>query len=123
MKDFNFEIIDNLCPLCKNIGSTFHKDDFFLCTNCFGVFKRRSLYPSVEKEKKRYELHNNDVNDIKYQNFVSPITSLVIEEYSPLNTGLDFGAGTGSVISKILKDKEYNISLYDPFFHNNPELL
>lgn len=123
MQYLSNRIIDNLCPLCKNKGNIFYKDEFFLCTTCFGIFKKRSLYPSIEKEKERYELHNNDVNNLKYQKFVSPITSLVFEEYSPQNKGLDFGAGTGPVISKILKDKGYNISLYDPFFHNNPELL
>ena len=71
----------------------------------------------------RYEEHNNDVNDEKYQQFVSPITSAILKTHSAEDLGLDFGAGTGPVISKVLKDNNYSIFQYDPFFHKYPELL
>ena len=44
-------------------------------------------------------------------------------DFTSKHTGLDFGAGTGPVISKVLKDNEYKIKQFDPFFHNYPELL
>ena len=68
-------------------------------------------------------MHNNDVNDVGYQQFVSPITSAVLNDYSSEHKGLDFGAGTGSVISKILTDDQLHIKAYDPFFHNDTSLL
>ena len=67
--------------------------------------------------------HNNDVDDIGYQQFVSPITSAVMNDYSSEHKGLDFGAGTGPVISKVLTDNQFNIKAYDPFFHNHSQLL
>ncbi len=111
------------CPLCQNPGKIFHTDEFFLCDTCLGIFRPKRCYLSASEEKSRYEKHNNDVNDIRYQQFVSPITSAVLKECSPKDVGLDFGAGTGPVISKMLKDQRYTIKQYDPFFHNYPDLL
>ncbi len=82
-----------------------------------------SQYMSFDNEKKHYSHHNNDVNDKGYQNFVSPITSSILKDYTPKDKGLDFGAGTGSAISKVLTDNQYQISQYDPYFHNHPNLL
>ena len=76
-----------------------------------------------ESEEKHYRFHNNDVEDRGYQNFVSPITSRILADFGPEHSGLDFGAGTGSAISKILTDQQYQIVQYDPYFHDHPELL
>jgi cyclopropane fatty-acyl-phospholipid synthase-like methyltransferase len=49
--------------------------------------------------------------------------TIVLNDFTPKHSGLDFGAGTNSVIVKLLKDKKYNIVEYDPFFSNHPEVL
>lgn len=74
-------------------------------------------------EKSRYEEHINDVEDNGYQKFVSPITVAILNDFSTSDKGLDFGAGTGPVISKLLNESNFSIKLYDPFFHNYPKLL
>lgn len=71
----------------------------------------------------RYMEHNNDVSDVRYRNFVSPITDSVLKNFSKVDKGLDYGGGTGPVIAEVLKEKEYDISVYDPYFHYFPELL
>ncbi|MDT0554661.1 class I SAM-dependent methyltransferase [Patiriisocius hiemis] len=78
---------------------------------------------SPEKEKERYLKHQNDVTDLGYKNFVSPIINTVLTSFSKSAKGLDFGAGTGPVISTILKEKGYKTKLYDPFFHSNKNVL
>lgn len=90
---------------------------------CHGIFLDQNHYVSSEAEKERYEGHNNDVNNVGYQRFVSPITQYVQQNYSPRHHGLDFGSGTGPVISKILIDKGYHIVQYDPFFHDEIQVL
>lgn len=101
----------------------FFDNRYFKCNVCTGIFLAQQYYPTATREKARYEEHNNDVNDIRYQEFVSPITNAVIKDYLPQHSGLDFGAGTGPVTSKLLQDQGYAIKQYDPFFHNYPELL
>lgn len=114
------------CPLCNSKSSIFYQKDerlFFQCANCYGIFLDKRLRLSSAEEKARYNTHNNDVDDERYQQFVSPITSAVIKDFTKNHIGLDFGAGTGPVISKLLTDIDFQISQYDPFYHNYPMLL
>jgi len=111
------------CPLCYNSGKPFYKDIFYVCKECKGIFRSKEILPSAEMEKARYEQHRNDINDVGYQQFVSPIIDAVLQSFKPSHKGLDFGAGPGSMITGVLKSKGYNIKQFDPFFHNFPELL
>jgi len=116
----------NNCPLCNSSSTVFyqHKNQLYhQCSNCNGIFVDKKLRPDSETEILRYREHNNNINDYGYQSFVSPITSTILRDFTKDHKGLDFGAGTGPVISMILKDNSFNIKLYDPFFHNYPNLL
>jgi len=118
--------MSNLCPLCHSEASLFHENEHrihYQCPTCFGIFADTKSRPSETIEKKHYKKHNNDVEDKGYQEFVSPITDSIRKDFDTKHKGLDFGAGTGPVLSKILKDNGYSIVQYDPYFHNYPELL
>ncbi|WP_455755762.1 class I SAM-dependent methyltransferase [Sulfurimonas sp.] len=114
-----------VCPLCSTHSEVFFSDidTYYRCNTCHGVFVDENNRPNLESEKQRYEIHENDVDDKGYQKFVSPITSSILKDFSQDSKGLDFGAGTGPVLSKVLQDNNYSIKQYDPFFHNYPELL
>lgn len=111
------------CPLCKSIASSILDGGYYQCHTCNGIFLNPELYISSDKEKEIYETHNNDVNDERYQEFVSPITNSILDEFSPHHKGLDFGAGTGPVISKVLQDLGYDVKQYDPYFYPDEDLL
>lgn len=112
------------CPLCSALLVQKIDNEYFDCGNCQALVKDPALYIDAEQEKAFYELHNNDVHDKGYQKFTSPITNYVLNHYSPQNKGLDFGSGTGPVISKVLRDNGFqNIIQYDPFFCPNDEAL
>jgi SAM-dependent methyltransferase len=116
----------NKCTLCSAVADFFYQGNqkkYYSCRNCLAIFLDPGMHLSSEDEKKRYEEHNNDVNDIRYQKFVEPIVSQIEKKFNKEHTGLDFGAGPGPVITKMLRDKGFNILLYDPFFFNIPELL
>lgn len=112
------------CSLCHgSLKANKIGGDFYDCSLCRGILRDDRFYVSLEDEKKRYEEHNNNVDDPRYQKFVSPITDAVLRDFNKNATGLDFGAGTGPVISKVLRDHNYSIVTYDPFFCNKPEVL
>jgi SAM-dependent methyltransferase len=114
------------CPLCAGMADLCYKDKkkiYFICRICKGISLERTLLPEPEKEKERYLQHNNDIEDLGYQSFVFPIVEAVTRDFNNNSKGLDFGAGPGPVISKLLKDNGYDISMYDPFFHDHRELL
>lgn len=116
----------HICPLCKNNAQSYYQDkdiNYYRCKICDAVFEDENHRPQSSAEKLRYEIHENDVEDLNYQKFVSPITSSVLKDFTSYSKGLDFGAGTGPVISKVLNDNGYTITEYDPYFHNYPERL
>ncbi len=118
-------LLSPACPLCGsgskfyfNTGKSYHR-----CKNCLSIFLDKKNFVSKEEEKKRYLEHNNDVSDPGYRAFVSPVTSRILKNFNRHHTGLDFGCGTGPVISEILRENGYMIETYDPMFCNRPELL
>lgn len=116
----------NHCPLCNSLSNVFYQQKnrvYHQCNNCYGIFIDEKLRPNRETEMLRYQKHDNDIEDEGYQKFVFPITSGIMKDFTQNHKGLDFGTGTGPVISKILKDNNFQIQLYDPFFHNHPNLL
>ncbi len=70
------------CPLCKSEAKAFYKDEHYCCNNCKGIFVPKSKLPNPEAEKARYEEHNNDEDDLKYQEFVLPITDKILQNFS-----------------------------------------
>ena len=113
------------CRLCKSQAPFFNseKREYFLCPFCKAIFVGRQYLPNQTKEKERYLEHNNNISDSGYQNFVTPVVKAISECFSSSASGLDYGAGTGPVVAKMLSDSNYKIELFDPFFYNNPELL
>ncbi|MGB0788056.1 MAG: class I SAM-dependent methyltransferase [Marinirhabdus sp.] len=115
------------CPICEYpktvlfYNTNAHR--FLQCKNCGTVFRDPKGYLSAKAEKARYLTHNNDVEAIGYQNFVKPIVRAVQCGFENWAQGLDFGAGTGPVITKLLSEKGYNMTLYDPFFYPGTSVL
>ena len=114
------------CVLCNSITNFFksaNKRDYYKCPSCMAVQLNSFIYVSEQQEINLYKTHNNDVFDKGYQNFVSPIFNSVINDFNNSTTGLDFGCGTGPVITKLLRDQNYTMVTYDPFFDNNENAL
>ncbi len=114
------------CPLCDSNANHFYSHrsrEFYFCTHCFSVFLDPKNYLTATEEQKHYEQHNNDVHDLGYQEFVAPLVNAIKKDFSTQHQGLDFGSGTGPVITKMLRDVQYSIIEFDPFFANNPAVL
>lgn len=114
------------CTLCGSDTKTYEvwrEKEYLKCKGCNALLLNSKDYLNAEQEKRRYQEHNNDVYDPRYQKFVSPIVDGVLRDYGREDLGLDFGAGTGPVITKMLKDQGYDIKIYDPFFANYPGKL
>ncbi|NHN24314.1 class I SAM-dependent methyltransferase [Flavobacterium jejuense] len=114
------------CLLCNESATVFCEKPnhlFYKCDNCQGIFRPKHTFFDTSSEKKHYEQHNNNVNDLGYQKFVEPLVNAILKDFSPNDKGLDFGSGTGPVISKMLHEKGYQVENYDIFFENVPEKL
>ncbi|WP_432410766.1 class I SAM-dependent methyltransferase [Rasiella sp. SM2506] len=115
------------CILCRSAKtSEYFRDEqhcFFVCDTCTTVFRHPETWITPLAEKERYLAHKNDVEDPGYQKFVSPLVEAVSASFPSTALGLDFGAGTGPVVAKLLREQSYSIVLYDPFFHTDTGVL
>ena len=96
---------------------------FLECRKCTSIFREPATWVTAAAEKARYLTHKNDVDNLGYQRFVSPIVEAVQANFDSKTSGLDFGAGTGPVAAKLLSEQGYSLTLYDPFFYPNKEVL
>ncbi|MCH8518430.1 class I SAM-dependent methyltransferase [Candidatus Gracilibacteria bacterium] len=101
----------------------FYQETFYKCRGCKSVYRDAQYFLNDQQEKARYDTHNNDILDVGYQRFVSPITTRVERDFEIHVKGLDYGAGPGPVISHILSEKGYQLALYDPYYHPDTSVL
>lgn len=119
--------IKNCCPLCLgNRVSFFSKDqnrDYYRCFDCKLVFVLSEDFLSAKDEKKKYDHHQNSIENSGYCHFLD---RLLIPMQSYLKSGamgLDFGSGPGPTLSILMEQRGYDISIYDYFYENNPKVF
>lgn len=107
------------CPLCLKKAASFltieGQGHYWRCTSCDSVFMDRKDLLSAEKEKQRYDLHQNDISDPGYMEYLAPLRDEVLKHVARGSRGLDFGCGPSPALAKSL-GPDYQIDLYDPFF-------
>jgi hypothetical protein len=113
----------SLCGSATNFHAAFRDKDYYRCLNCLSVMMDPAFFLTPAEEKKRYDQHNNDVSDPRYRKFVQPLVDNILDNFNVEAKGLDFGAGPGPVVAVMLREKGYNIALYDPYYWEQPELL
>ncbi len=115
----------SICPLCHTPSTLYYEDTqrYCRCPQCCAIFVIQEDLPKPNEEKQRYELHDTDTEDAGYRKFVSPITSKVLQEFTPTDKGLDYGAGRSAIISCVLQEAGYSIYNYDPYFHPDTTVL
>ena len=109
------------CPLChgdqNSIKHTKQDGQVYLdCEFCRLIYMDEAYRLSPQQERAHYETHNNDISDVRYQNFVSPIVDYISRHVEKGKLGLDYGAGAGPVVSALLIDQGFEMKLYDPYF-------
>lgn len=120
-----------LCRLCRSEnGSIFYIDDdvnfgniFFKCNDCKLIFVQQDSLPNPELEKERYLSHNNDVDDPKYQTFLSKLWNPMKKRLVKGASGLDYGAGPGPALLHMMSRSGYIVQMYDPFFATDISVL
>lgn len=109
-----------LCPLCHSTHHThFHSDKrrpYYQCQTCKLVFVPPEYYLSPTEEKQIYDLHQNDVDDQGYLQFLDRFIQPLQERLNGTETGLDFGSGPTPVLATRLKNAGYEMAIYDIFY-------
>ena len=119
-------LMKNHCPLCSSKGRTFFEDSknsFFLCPECYGIFRDPDQFLNLKTEKERYLHHRNDMEDKGYYEFIHPLIEQVKLLIPEGNTGLDFGCGHTPVLSNYLLQEGYQMFVFDALFFNDNSIL
>lgn len=109
------------CILCEGPATLFfieprNQYQYLHCQTCDLRFLHPRFRLTSKEEHSRYLLHKNDINDLEYQKFVSPLYKVVLDRCSSDSIGLDYGCGAAPVVSHLLTQQGYSILHYDPFF-------
>jgi SAM-dependent methyltransferase len=115
------------CPLCDHDDADpFFEDQnriYLRCLNCRLVFVPPCYWLNAEEEKATYDLHENDAQDQGYRQFLSRLSTPLLERLDSNQKGLDYGCGPGPTLSVLLEEQGQQVDLYDPFYYNDPSVF
>lgn len=108
----------NSCVFCletaiieKIIGNTKYSQ----CSSCQGVFVNREFLPGDEAEKRRYELHQNTLENAGYRGYLESFIK-IFETFPGIETIFDYGCGPSPALVQLLVNRGYDARGWDPFF-------
>lgn len=118
--------LDN-CLLCRGVElqTLSPKNDerhYYLCHACKLIAVDPIYYLSEEDEKKRYQSHNNGIDEPGYVSFLNRIVEPALSYINKSMKGLDFGCGPAPTLSKLVNSHGITCDDYDPLFHFNTPL-
>lgn len=112
--------LEEPCPLCEDShAALLHRAaarSFWRCGNCGLIFVPAGERLGAAAEKARYDLHENDPADLRFQQFLEPLSDAVLRATKPDAEGLDFGCGPGSALATMLRRAGRGVSLFDPYY-------
>lgn len=112
------------CALCGSSTAPFHRvenrsmcREFVRCRVCDLVSVPRRFHVGHEAERQRYLEHDNDPDDSDYRAFLARLWDNLRPRLEPGSKGLDYGAGPGPALARMMEEDGFDVSLYDKHFH------
>ncbi|MCF6237281.1 MAG: class I SAM-dependent methyltransferase [Candidatus Marinimicrobia bacterium] len=90
--------------------------EYLHCPVCDLIFVHPAHFLTLQDERERYDLHNNDPDDTRYRSFLSRLCSPMLNHISPHSKGFDFGSGPGPLLSIMFAEQGHEMSIYDFFY-------
>ncbi|MBU1093466.1 MAG: class I SAM-dependent methyltransferase [Firmicutes bacterium] len=109
------------CKICGHETISYHhpktKILFHECLNCEFIFKDKLHHASQAQELKKYDEHQNNLQDVGYVNFLTDFIQSAVYPYIKEGKVLDFGSGPTPVLAAILKDQyHFDVDIYDLYY-------
>lgn len=130
-----------VCPLCLNYQIQYYCNSdvnrsFQKCEICSLVFTINEQVLSAEDEKSRYMLHENNLTQIGYREYLGQmwesLLPILLERKNKTQNltsanfslcGLDFGCGPTEAFAQFAKEFDFEVKSYDPYFFNKNEIF
>ncbi|MCC6208714.1 MAG: class I SAM-dependent methyltransferase [Gammaproteobacteria bacterium] len=115
------------CPLCGAPEAAPHHRDgvraYLRCAACGLIHVPARHHLTADREKQRYDLHNNDPADAGYRRFLAQLLEPLALRLAPGATGIDYGCGPGPALAMMLEQAGFPMRLYDPYYAPDPGVL
>lgn len=111
------------CTLCLSLDTKIFHEKYFSCQTCGLIFISPLFRLDTFSEFERYMKHENNVEESGYQKFVQPLVDKVMQTLPIGSLGLDFGSGPDSAVGHLLRQNNYQVKRYDPYFHPDTQVL
>jgi hypothetical protein len=82
-----------------------------------------SWHPTLDVERRRYDLHRNNSSDAGYVRFLMQIVEAITPKLRVGSDGLDFGSGPSPVLAGMMESRGFRMRTYDPFYANDRAAL
>ena len=102
------------CKFCENSTSEFEVKNkkYYQCTICKGIFLDATHFLTPEKQKERYEYHNNSLSNIGYKHFLEqfilPVLDYCKTNKKNIDSILDYGSGPFPSLLELLDEYKKN---------------
>ena len=83
----------------------------------------REYHLPADRQKRRYDLHQNNPADEGYRRFLSKLIDPLAERLEKGAEGLDYGSGPEPVLAGMLSEKGFRMEIYDPHYAGNKDVL
>ncbi len=110
------------CKICQSdttvMGDSKKKLSYYRCISCGFIYLDDKFIVDNEREKEKYDLHNNSFESIGYVEMFEKFIEKAVEPYTQnIKTVLEFGCGSGPVLAELLRDRSMEVDLYDLYFY------
>ncbi len=110
-----------VCPLCGGAARRGAATDMSgralgECGECGLLFAEEGDWPTAEREKGRYGLHRNSVEDKGYVRFLRRTLNPALRRLPPAGRMLDYGCGPSPVMAELARAAGAHCEIWDPFF-------
>ncbi len=116
------------CPVCESTATRRFQQVgerlYHRCETCLATFLDHSQLPSIDQEKREYDLHRNAPDDPGYKKFLQRLTLPMLERLPAAQQGMDYGCGPGPALAAMMREAGHSVAVWDPIYapdHNVPE--
>jgi len=107
-----------VCRLCGAAAPEFQiaGTAYAECPDCSYIEVGPASLPLPEAEEKRYRLHHNSFDDEGYRHWITEFLDAMAPYLKPGAHVLDFGSGPEPVPARLLAERGFSVTVYDPYF-------
>jgi hypothetical protein len=119
------------CPICHSNKTAMirqrNSKTYYSCSVCEFIFLDPVFRLQLDKEKDRYLMHENSIENQDYVNFLGKMIVQLEQVTIKMDREnikiLDYGSGPVPILQKLLLRKNFDVDIYDPIFALNKSVF